>query len=99
MQNKPFPTFEKHALATCFECSAPIGVQGKPLFYGFPNGAFALWCSACNWRTYYDTPDKSVKFDAKGDSISPTCECGCTTEKSHWGSRDGWPECPDCGMV
>jgi len=98
MQNNTYPKFDTHAAATCFHCAAPIGHE-KPLFYGFPAGAYGIWCDTCKLRTYYDTPDKSVKFDVKGDPLTPTCGCGCTTPRNQWGARDGWPECPDCGMV
>ena len=98
-EQKTFPKFEAHAAARCFHCDAAIGQAGKPLFYGFPRGAYGLWCQACKWRTYYDTPDTSVKFDKKGDPLAPTCSCGCTTPRAAWDTSDGWPRCPDCQFI
>jgi hypothetical protein len=101
IEQKAFPKFDKHVNATCFHCAAFIGKQDKPLFYGFPRGAYGMWCHACNWRTYYDTPDATVKFDAKGDPIDSTCSCGCVVPYADWPVQDysGYQSCPDCGMV
>jgi len=101
MEQKAFPKFDKHVNATCFHCVAPIGIQGRPLFYGFPRGAYGMWCGACAWRTYYDTPDTSIKFDKKGDPIDPICSCGCAVPYADWPTQDysGYKSCPDCGMV
>ncbi len=99
MQQKTFPKFEAHAAARCFHCDAAIGQTGKPLFYGFPAGAYGMWCDACHWRTYYDTDDTSVKFDKKGDPLTPTCSCGCTVPVANWDTSDGWPRCPDCQFI
>ncbi len=70
MQQKTFPKFEAHAATRCFHCDVAIGQTEKPLFYGFSAGAYGMWCDACKWRTYYDTADTSVKFDAKGDPLA-----------------------------
>ena len=100
MQQKTFPKFESHASVCCFHCHAPIGKTEKPLFYGFPAGAYGLWCEACKWRTYYDTEDKTVKFDKKGDPLTPTCSCGCVVPYDQWlENESGYKECPDCRMV
>jgi hypothetical protein len=99
MQQKTFPKFEAHAAARCFHCDAAIGQTGRPLFYGFPAGAYGMWCDACKWRTYYDTTDASIKFDKKGDPLEPTCSCGCTTPVANWDTSDGWPRCPDCQFI
>jgi hypothetical protein len=72
MQNNIYPKFDAHAAAHCFHCNAPIGHK-KPLFYGFPRGAYGMWCDICKLRTYYDTADTSIKFDAKGDPM-PDCQ-------------------------
>ena len=98
MQNKVFPKFDTHAAAHCFHCGQSIGHE-KPLFYGFPAGAYGIWCDTCKLRTYYDTPDKSVKFDAKGDPLAQTCPCGCTAPRDQWAAEYSYPQCPDCGMV
>jgi hypothetical protein len=99
MQQKTFPKFDTHAAARCFHCDAAIGQVGKPLFYGFPAGAYGMWCDACHWRTYYDTDDKSVKFDQKGDPLAPTCSCGCTVPVANWDTSEGWPRCPECQYI
>jgi hypothetical protein len=100
MQQKTFPKFEAHNSVSCFHCDATIGQTEKPLFYGFPNGAYGMWCKACNWRTYYDTADKSIKFDKKGDPLTPTCSCGCVTPYAQWlENESGYKECPECRGV
>jgi hypothetical protein len=101
MSFKTYPKFNKHSAVTCFDCAAPIGKQGKPLRYGFPRGAYGMWCEACKWRTYYDTTDKSVHFDKKGDPIDTVCSCGCNVPYGDWPVQDysGFHMCPDCGMV
>jgi len=101
---KTFHTFPTHNDVTCFHCNDPIGQPNHPgyegpLNYGFPKGQFGMWCARCVWRTYYDTPDQSIKFDAKGDRLIPTCSCGCTTPKNLWEVSMGWPRCPDCEYV
>jgi len=98
MQNNIFPQFDTHAAVDCFHCDAPIGHE-KPINYGFPRGAYGMWCNTCKLRTYYDTPDTSIKFDAKGDSLPVTCDCGCTTPRDLWDTSDGWPRCPDCQYI
>jgi len=95
---KIFPNFPSHADVTCFECSDPIG-HGDPINYGFPKGAYGMWCNKCVWRTYYDTHDKSIKLDSKGDRLKPTCSCGCTIPKDKWDNSDGWSRCPDCQYI
>ena len=98
MQNNIFPKFDTHAAVDCFHCDAPIGHE-KPLFYGFPRGAYGMWCNTCKLRTYYDTADTSIKFDAKGDPLPATCDCGCTIPRDLWDDSDGWPRCPDCQYI
>ena len=98
MQNNVFPKYEKHVHVDCFHCAAPIGHE-KPLFYGFPAGAYGLWCNTCKLRTYYDTTDVSIRFDAKGDPLAATCDCGCTVPKDQWDNSDGWPRCPECQYI
>jgi len=95
---KHYANFDTHAAAECFHCADPIG-HGKPLFYGFPAGAYGMWCDTCKLRTYYDTADKSIKFDTKGDPLPTTCNCGCTTPREQWDTSDGWPRCPDCQYI
>jgi hypothetical protein len=85
MQQKTYPQFDAHAHVRCF--------------YGFPAGAFGMWCEACKWRTFYDTGDTSIKFDAKGDPLTTTCSCGCTVPKTQWDNTEGWPRCPDCQYI
>ena len=100
MQQKTFPKFDNHKIVKCFHCEAAIGEFNKPLFYGFPRGAYGMWCEACKWRTFYDTNDVSVKFDKKGDPLTPTCSCGCVTPYDQWlENESGYKECPDCRMV
>ena len=67
MTQKEFPTYLTHAAAVCFDCD---GHLGAPINYGFPRGRYGAWCDRCKWRTYYDTPDTSIEFDAKGDPIT-----------------------------
>jgi hypothetical protein len=98
MQNNIFPKFDTHAAVDCFHCDAPIGHE-KPINYGFARGAYGMWCNTCKLRTYYDTPDTSIKFDKKGDPLPATCECGCTTPRDQWDSSDGWPRCPQCQYI
>ena len=98
MQNNQYPQYEKHSSVNCFHCNESIGHE-KPLFYGFPRGAYGMWCDICKLRSYYDTTDKSVKFDAKGDPLEKTCDCGCTVPKNLWDDSDGWPRCPDCQYI
>jgi hypothetical protein len=69
MSNKIFPKFEKHNDVHCVHCDEHIGKAEKPLFYGFPRGAYGMWCNICKLRSYYDTEDVSIKFDAKGDPL------------------------------
>jgi hypothetical protein len=105
MQNGIFPKFDTHKAVHCFHCNDHIGnpaIAGYeyPINYGFPRGAFGVWCDRCKLRTYYDTPDKSIKFDKKGDRIEPACLCGCIVDYSQWKTNEsGWKECPDCQMV
>ena len=104
MQNGKYPIFTRHLDVTCFHCDMPIGIDPErmqPIHYGFPRGAYGMWCESCKLRTYYDTDDKTVSFDAKGDPLPPTCSCGCTVPQSQWDDDQGhgWPRCPDCGMV
>ena len=98
MQNDIYPQFDTHTVVDCFHCDAPIGHE-KPLFYGFARGAYGMWCEKCKLRTYYDTGDKSVKFDKKGDPLATTCDCGCTIPRANWDDSDGWPRCPDCEYI
>ena len=98
MQNDTYPKFDTHSAAYCFHCAAHIGHE-KPLFYGFPAGAYGMWCDTCKLRTYYDTGDTSIKFDAKGDPLTPSCSCGCIVPMSQWDKSDGWPRCPDCQWI
>lgn len=98
MQKGIYPKYEKHAAVDCFHCAAPIGHE-KPLFYGFPAGAYGLWCDNCKLRTYYDTTDVSIRFDAKGDPLAAACDCGCTVPKDQWDNSDGWPRCPECQYI
>ena len=63
---KEYPTYATHAAAVCFDCA---GQLGAPINYGFPRGQYGAWCERCKWRTYYDTSDASIQFDAKGDPI------------------------------
>lgn len=94
-----FPHYASHSDAHCFDCSKPIGKTEKPLFYGFPRGAYGIYCADCRMRTYYDTDDKSIKFDAKGDPLAQSCECGCTVPRDRWDTSWGWPRCPDCQYI
>ena len=64
---KEFPTYDTHAAAACFDCAGPLRA---PINYGFPRGRYGAWCDRCAWRTYYYTPDASIKFDEKGDPIN-----------------------------
>lgn len=98
MQKGIYPRYEKHTAVNCFHCDASIGHE-KPLFYGFANGAYGLWCDGCKLRTYYDTTDASIKFDAKGDPLAKSCDCGCTVPQNQWDNSDGWPRCPDCQFI
>lgn len=98
MQNGHFPNYETHATVHCFHCETPIGHE-KPLFYGFARGAYGMWCDTCKLRTYYDTVDQSIRFDAKGDPLPTTCDCGCTVPRNQWDSSDGWPRCPECQYI
>ena len=98
MQNGIYPKYDLHKAVHCFHCNAAIGHE-KPLFYGFPAGAYGLWCDTCKLRTYYDTTDVSIRFDAKGDPLTATCDCGCTVPQDQWDTSDGWPRCPECQYI
>jgi hypothetical protein len=99
MEQKAFPKFEKHSSVECFHCNAHIGHE-IPQNYGFFKGQYGMWCKTCNWRTYYDTEDKSIKFDKQGYQLKPTCACGCVTPYSEWlENESGYKECPICRMV
>ena len=100
MEQTIFPKFNTHLETHCFHCETPIGQTEKPLFYGFPRGAYGMWCGICKMRTYYDTDDKSIKFDKKGDPLKPTCSCGCITPYDQWiENYSGYRECPECKGV
>jgi hypothetical protein len=100
MQNNIYPKFDNHCAVHCFHCAAHIGHE-SPQNYGFPNGQYGMWCEACKLRTYYDTIDKSIKFDHMGYPIKPTCPCGCTVPYGDWPYEEysGYHMCPDCKMV
>lgn len=95
---KNFLEYAKHADVKCFDCDASLGTE-KPIFYGFPRGAYGLYCADCRMRTYYDTEDKSLSFNKMGDVVAPTCGCGCTTPREQWDCSSGWPRCPVCEYV
>lgn len=99
MQNKSYPLFSSHLAALCFHCDAHIGDKGNPINYGFPKGRYGSWCNDCHLRTYYDTDDKSLKFDKKGDVLPQTCSCGCTVPRDEWKTEYSYPQCPDCAMI
>ena len=100
MQNNIYPKFDNHSGVHCFHCAAHIGHE-SPINYDFPKGRYGMWCKACCLRTYYDTDDKSIKFNHIGDPIKPTCSCGCTVPYGDWPYEEysGFHMCPDCGMV
>lgn len=100
MQNNIYPKFDTHSDAHCFHCDAHIGQTEKPINYGFFRGKYGMWCDSCKLRTYYDTDDKSIKFNHMGDPLKPTCSCGCTTPYCEWPENySGYKECPDCKGV
>ena len=99
MQTKPFPKFKSHLSTICFHCENAIDKKEKPINYGFPYGQFGIWCDLCKLRTYYDTPDQSIKFNAMGDPLLQTCSCGCTTPRNEWLTEYQWPQCPNCAMI
>lgn len=99
MQQNTFQNYATHNDVECFDCAKPIGKTEKPLFYGFPRGAYGVYCADCRMRTYYDTNDKSIKFDAKGDPLEQTCFCGCTIPRDKWDTLSGWVRCPDCQYI
>ena len=102
---KLFTKFDTHKLVHCFHCDSHIGEPTTkgfewPINYDFPIGQYGLWCDKCKLRTYYDTDDKSIKFDKIGDRIKPSCSCGCVVEYSKWDiNESGYKQCPDCKMV
>jgi hypothetical protein len=99
MNQSVFHTYASHNDVVCFDCSAHIGGKDKPLFYGFPKGAYGVYCADCHMRTYYDTDDKSIAFDRIGNPIEPSCSCGCTIPKDKWDTSSGWARCPDCQYI
>lgn len=99
MQNNVYPKFDNHSDVHCFHCNAHIGHE-VPQNYGFPSGAYGMWCEACKLRTYYDTKDQSVKFDKLGYILKPSCACGCVTPYNQWiENYSGYRECPECKGV
>ncbi len=83
LEQKAFPTVDKHADCVCFNCAGFLTV---PQNYGFPvgRGRFGAYCSDCRVRTYYDTEQPLCGF------------CGSTAEPVNEG---GYSFCPDCKGV